>query len=161
MSQTAWVDKRLLGQMREESKRWFPQETGGVLMGYWSDQDATITDIIGPGPKALHTRYSFTPDAKWQEDEIARLYDESGRVKTYLGDWHSHPYGTSCLSVKDLVTLIRVALYKPARAPKPLMGILYNNPHWELVVWRSAFSKIISGAPTIAMELRWFDDVVK
>lgn len=156
MSQTAWVDKRLLGQMRKEAERWHPKETGGVLMGYWSNEDAVITDIIGPGPKAIHTRYSFTPDSKWQENAIAGLYDESGRVITYLGDWHSHPDGTARLSVKDLVTLLRVALYKPARAPMPIMAILHNNPEWELAIWRSAFSKIISGKPIIAMKVMWF-----
>lgn len=143
--------------MSAESERWSPKETGGVLMGYWSDRDVVLTDIIGPGPKAVHRRYSFTPDSKWQENEIARIYEESGRVITYLGDWHSHPYGTQELSIKDLVTLLRVAIHKPARAPKPIMGILHNNPQWELSVRRVAFSKIVSGTPTVAMKVTWFD----
>jgi integrative and conjugative element protein (TIGR02256 family) len=157
MSRIAWVDKRLLGLMSAESECWCPKETGGILVGYWSDRDVVITDIIGPGPKAVHRRYSFTPDAKWQENEIARTYEESGRVITYLGDWHSHPHGTPGLSIKDLVTLLRVAIHKPARAPRPIMGILHNNPQWELMVWRFAFSKIVSGPPTVAMKVTWFD----
>lgn len=143
--------------MSTESERWCPKETGGVLMGYWSGRDVVITEIIGPGPKAVHRRYSFTPDSKWQENEIARIYEESGRVITYLGDWHSHPYGTQGLSIKDLVTLLRVAVHKPARAPRPIMGILHDNPQWELVVWRFAFSKIISGEQAVAMKVTWFD----
>lgn len=157
MSRTAWVDKRLLDLMIAESDCWYPKETGGILMGYLCDQDVVVTDVIGPGPKAVHRRYSFTPDAKWQGDEIAKIYEESGRVTTYLGDWHSHPHGTPGLSVKDLVTLFRVAIHKPARAPRPIMGILHNNPQWELVVWRFAFSRIASGVPAVTMKVTLFD----
>lgn len=157
MSDTAWVDRKILSAMSEESNYWCTKESGGVLMGYWSDRDVVITDIIGPGPKAVHRRYSFTPDSTWQEDQIARIYEDSGRVHTYLGDWHSHPYGGRELSIKDLSVMIRVATHRPARAVRPIMLILYNNPKWELVVWRFAFSKIVSGVPTIAMKVTWFD----
>lgn len=154
---TAWVDKKLLDFMGAESNHWYPKETGGILMGYWAGRDVVITDFVGPGPKAVHKRYSFTPDSKWQEAEIARIYNESGRVTTYLGDWHSHPDSTAALSLKDLVTLLRVATHKPARAPKPIMCILHNNPKWELVVWRFALSKIVSGKPAVAMKIAWFN----
>ena len=126
-------------------------------MGYRSDRDVVITDIIGPGPIAIHRKYSFTPDATWQENEIARIYGESGRVHTYLGDWHSHPYGSRELSIKDLGVMIRVATHRPARAIRPIMGILYNNPKWELVIWRFAFSKIVSGMPAVEMKVVWFN----
>jgi len=157
LSGTAWVDRKILAAMIAESNYWCPKETGGVLMGYWSDRDVVITDIIGPGSKAIHRRYSFTPDALWQQHEIARIYEKTGRVHTYLGDWHSHPYGGRDLSVKDLEVMIRVATHEPARAVRPIFGIVYNNPKWELVIWRFAFSNIDSGAPAVVMKLFGFD----
>lgn len=143
--------------MTAEAESWCPKETGGVLVGYWSNKDVVVTDIIGPGSKAVHRRYTFTPDTAWQESEIARIYEASGRVHTYLGDWHSHPYGSQNLSIKDLGVMIRVATHRPARAARPIMGILYNNPTWELVIWRFAFSKIVSGVPAAVMKVTWFD----
>jgi integrative and conjugative element protein (TIGR02256 family) len=160
VNNTAWVDKKIMDAMTSESNCWCPKETGGVLVGYWSNHDVVITDIIGPGPKAEHRRYSFAPDTKWQEHEIARIYEQSGRIHTYLGDWHSHPYGNQQLSVKDLITLFRVAVHKPARAPSPIMGVLHNNPQWELAVWRFAYSKVVSGNPYTAMKVVWFDGKV-
>lgn len=160
MNQNAWVDKKNLELAISESERWCPKETGGVLMGYWSDNDVVITNLIGPGPKAVHKRRSFTPDDQWQANEIAKIYNESKRVITYLGDWHSHPYGAPELSIKDLVTLFRVARHKPARAPKPVMGILHNNPLWRLDVSYFAFSKILSGAPVVSMNVVWYDNIV-
>jgi len=158
MSRVAWVDKKLMASMSAESEYWCPKETGGVLMGYWSHQDVVITDIVGPGPKAVHRRFSFTPDAKWQEKEVARIYEESGRIITYLGDWHSHPFGTSRLSFKDIVTLFRVAVHKPARAPRPIMGILHNNSLWKLEIWNFKFSEIFSCVPATTMKIIWFDE---
>lgn len=158
MSGIAWVDRKIFAAMSSEADGLCPKETGGILMGYLSDRDVVITDLIGPGPNAVHRRYSFTPDAIWQEQEIARIYTESGRISTYLGDWHSHPYGGRKLSVKDLEVMIRVATHRPARAVRPIIGILYNNPSWDLVLWRFAFSKIVSGAPAAVMKVVWFEN---
>ena len=76
-----------------EAQRAYPQESGGILMGYWVVQptEAVITDVIGPGPGAIHRDTSFLPDAEYQADQVARRYEASGRLHTYLGDWHSHP----------------------------------------------------------------------
>lgn len=153
MDQSAWVDKDILELARVESDLWCPKETGGALMGYWSDQNVVITDIIGPGPDAVHKRYSFTPDDHWHAKEIARIYRESGRITTYLGDWHSHPFGTPGLSINDLITLFRLARYKPARTPRPIMGILHNNPQWKLEMGQFALSKIFSGEAITAMKV--------
>lgn len=40
-----------------------PWETGGMLMGYVADNgDYVVTQLIGPGPNAKHSRYRFLPD---------------------------------------------------------------------------------------------------
>jgi len=118
--------RALLRQLRAESLRTFPNETGGILMGWWSadDHGATVRSVIGPGPKAQHGRYTFIPDDEWQEREVARLYQESGRTLSYLGDWHTHPYGIPTPSIRDRRTLCRIARHRAARAPQPLMLIL-------------------------------------
>lgn len=155
----AWVNRRVFCEMSIEADSFCPMETGGVLMGYWAGLDqVVITNIIGPGPKAIHKRYSFTPDDKWHTDGIARIYEKSGRVITYLGEWHSHPYGSPGLSIKDFVTLFRVAVHKPARNPRPIMGILHNNPQWELAVRCFSLENIISGMPVEVMKVVWFDE---
>jgi integrative and conjugative element protein (TIGR02256 family) len=154
MNQAAWVNKRLLDLMHAEADYWYPKETGGVLMGYWSAQEVVITDIIGPGPKAFHGRNSFNPDALWQEKEITSIYNDSGRIHTYLGDWHTHPNGSRRLSIKDLGVMVRTATYKPARAAQPIMGILHNNPAWKLAVWSFSFPRILSNDPLVDMDTR-------
>lgn len=131
MSQVAVLlpQSELDGMMRE-AERAFPNETGGVLLGYRDPDDDRIQVMfaVGPGPLAMHEPVRFQPDSKWQEEEIARLYHQSGRIATYLGDWHSHPHGSTRTSKLDRSTARRIARHRPARAPRPLMLILAGTP---------------------------------
>lgn len=122
--------------MAQEGKRTVPNETGGVLMGYWpSENTVVITHIIGPGSNARHTRYAFYPDLDFHEREIKRVYIESERISTYLGDWHTHPHGGNGTSQRDRKTLLNIACAPEARAPKPLMAILSIRPDCALAIW--------------------------
>jgi integrative and conjugative element protein (TIGR02256 family) len=127
----AWIEKDALSILEEETERTCPLETGGVLIGYWVRQvhEVVIIKSIGPGPKATHTPKSFVPDYEWQEKEIARIYTESGRYYTYLGDWHSHPKGSGMLSIKDQFALWHIAGSVQARAPVriPTISLLLST----------------------------------
>jgi len=131
-----WLPERVLSFLIMESERTLPRETGGVFMGYWVRplQEVVIMEAMGPGLHARHGSTFFEPDHEWQEREIARIYEESGRNFTYLGDWHSHPGGQSRLSIKDRITLWRIANHGEARASTPIMGIM-GGEKWLLKVW--------------------------
>lgn len=136
MNITVWLKHSCQLEMRGHVTKKSPQESGGALMGYWGNPtEVVISNVIGPGPKAKHGLYSFTPDSEWQEEQIASIYEQSGRTVTYLGDWHSHPDGDGELSVKDQKTLKRVANYKPARVAQPLMLILHGELLLDMNFW--------------------------
>ncbi len=133
----AWIAEQVLTALRAEADHAFPLETGGVLLGYWATlpEEVVIADAIGPGPQALHGERRFRPDRDYQEAEIARRYEESGRYHTYLGDWHTHPRTGPRLSGLDRRTLRSIARDRDARAPVPLMAVLGGGITWDLVVW--------------------------
>lgn len=138
-----WVPEHLLEAMVREANAHAPNETGGVLLGFWATEtgapllgaDAVVTAVVGPGPLAHHSRYAFSPDHDFHEREIARLYENSGRRWQYLGDWHSHPDGTPTLSAKDLATMGRIAGEPTARAPLPVMLVLVGGSPWRPYAW--------------------------
>lgn len=141
-----WIPQYLLDQVLDEANKFFPNETGGLLMGYYVDkqQVIVITDIVDAGPKAIHTPTSFIPDYKYQEQEIAKLYELSGRLHTYLGDWHSHPTGSPTLSGKDKRTLGNIAIHSPARAPEPIMLMLGGiTDRWKIKFWKLRPKKLL------------------
>jgi integrative and conjugative element protein (TIGR02256 family) len=130
----------VLEEMEAEARRRFPKESGGVLLGYRYPSGREPTRVvrqIGPGPKAMHRRHRFEPDGKWQDEEIARAYEASGRTLTYLGDWHSHPGGGGRPSGLDRSTARTIAEFKAARASQPLFMILHGGrSEWSLAPYR-------------------------
>lgn len=134
------LPQSVLEQMILEAERAFPKESGGALMGYRDvdDEDLIqVVDQIGPGPRAIHQTHRFEPDGKWQARQIASAYQESGRVVTYLGDWHSHPRGSSTPSSLDRSTARDIARCEAARAPNPLILIAFGRPEiWDVAVYR-------------------------
>lgn len=136
---TAWVNQAVCSAMAAEADEVFPKETGGILVGYWDSfcKDVVVTNVIGPGPQAVHENSRFVPDADYQNKELACLYRESGRLLSYLGDWHSHPNAGPHLSRIDRRALRTIANAPQARAPIPLMAILAKGSPWSLTVWRA------------------------
>jgi len=128
LSYTVWVLEAALNAILKEADKDPERETGGVLMGYWSDDSAVITTAIGPGPEAIGTMRRFRPNSEWQKLEIARVYQASGRTVTYLGDWHSHPRRLPLPSRLDVRTARRISTFDDAGAPNPLMLIVGEAP---------------------------------
>ena len=131
----AWVDAGALKAACDEADTMAPLESGGVLIGYWNQEEAVVLGVSGPGPEAQHGRHTFVPDAQFQQAFISRKYEESGRTITYLGDWHSHPRGSSQLSCVDRKTMNVIARSRLARAPRPLMMILADGEPWTAAIW--------------------------
>lgn len=118
------VNREQLDQMLVEGRRTFPRETGGVLMGFVGADRTIVTSVVGPGQRAIHRRRSFTPDAEWQQERVAELYERSGRRDTYLGDWHTHPGGSTRASFTDWLAAWTIARSRDARCPNPVMVVL-------------------------------------
>ena len=147
----AWVSQQVIDSLIIEANRGLSNETGGILWGYWNETytEVVIKNTVGPGPKALHSRYGFVPDYSFHNEVIQSLYEQSNRLETYLGDWHSHPDGGCCLSFKDKKTLHNIASYTAARAPKPIMAIIAGKESWRVKIW--SYSK----HPMLPFWLRW------
>ena len=136
-----WVTERALDEMVIEAADFAPEETGGMLLGYISPnsepEDVVIEAVIGPGPNAAHRAERFEPDTAWQQKQLARAYAESGRITTYIGDWHTHPGGVALPSRRDIRTARGIARSKDARMPRPLMVILASNGDgWHAAAFR-------------------------
>lgn len=127
-----YVPAGLLAALAEEGRDWSPLETGGMLVGYRTSSDIgatlVITDTIPAGPEPIRSRARFVPDGAWQQGRLEALYEQSGRVVTYLGDWHTHPDGRVRASRTDRATYRRVANDPDLRTAHPLMLIFALGP---------------------------------
>jgi integrative and conjugative element protein (TIGR02256 family) len=154
---TLWVAAAVIDDLIRESVEAFPLETGGVLMGYQVGSETAVRTIIGPGPNAKHSKTTYIPDHEYHEIEVARLYLNSGRRTTYLGDWHSHPNGRLYLSGTDAATLKSIAAHSPARIQRPVMAILAGTADaWKIGAWQWMPRRIRALSKAVAIEVRTF-----
>lgn len=159
-----WLSARVLTALVAEADKSAPLETGGILLGFWAEENSepVVLEMLGPGPNAIHERYRFVPDHEHQTAEIERLYHDSGRRLHYLGDWHTHPGGSATLSKSDRATLRQIAAEPAARAPMPTMLILAPGPSWKPSAWCGVLTGRVRFWQRLvawAMEVRIFDDV--
>lgn len=130
---TCWFTSDLQLKLIGLASEWYPNEVGGILSGYISGEEAIITEVVGPGPNAIHRRNLFSPDHQFHIREMMRIYELSNGAHTYLGDWHSHPDGHASLSALDKLTLQAIADSTTARCERPLMILLSGTrKFWDI-----------------------------
>jgi integrative and conjugative element protein (TIGR02256 family) len=129
-----WVANSVVSMMLEFADQYYPFETGGMLLGYEaSNGEVVVTHLIGPGPKARHSRFRFTPDSEYQQAELEGYFQKTSGRETYLGDWHTHPHSNSNLSWVDKKTLARIARTPESRMENPIMAVLGGGSGtWQL-----------------------------
>lgn len=149
-----WLPTGLRDAMLAEADERAPYETGGIIAGYEVAEEfaVIITHLVGAGPNASYSRSEFVPDGRWQERQVAAVYEASGRRATYLGDWHSHPDGYLSPSRKDHRTARAIARHAPARLRRPLMLIVASQVEsWGVAAFRLRRRKLR------AMQIRTYD----
>jgi len=123
--------------MLSEARRAHPLETGGILVGYRGAKEAAVvTQVVGPGPRAIHGPDVFEPDYGFQERILERIHFQSEGVERYLGDWHTHPDGRLELSSKDLSVLRQISDFAEAGIQHPLMLIIAIGAPTTATMWR-------------------------
>lgn len=134
-----WIASNLAAALRTEAGSYAPLETGGMLLGFAVPEEGgyVVGGLIPGGPGARRSQRSFRPDGPWQQTHLSWAYERSGRMQTYLGDWHSHPAGGTTLSWRDWLTALRVARAPAARAPQPLSILVSGTgAGWTLSAWQ-------------------------
>lgn len=107
MGHKIWVDKSAFEQIFYHTVNDLPYESGGMLLGYWADEDfnqAVVTHVFGPSKRARQDINTYTSSAA---DDRERLdaYRIAYPSNIWLGYWHSHPHGVARLSQKDKAAL--------------------------------------------------------
>jgi len=116
----------VLTAMREMAANSRPRETGGTLVGHYSEdlQEAFVTAALEAdiGARKQRARFYRPPDDV--DGQLARIYEESGGLTHYLGEWHTHPGVAPTPSPTDLATLRGLARSRSVATDTPFMVIL-------------------------------------
>lgn len=101
----------------------FPNEFGGFLVGKYSSdfKSVEITDVILP-KKYKSTPTLFLRSTDGLEGIFEKLFIEKHQY--YIGEWHTHPNGSSNYSGTDLNAMIETVNCETVQIKNPLLLIL-------------------------------------
>jgi integrative and conjugative element protein (TIGR02256 family) len=114
------VPARVLSRMLELSRSAAPKETGGVLVGYYTEpQDcAVVTKVSGAPPDSRSGKTFFVRGTSGLQRWLNGLW--RGERRFYLGDWHSHPGQSPRPSHTDIAQLGEIAQDESRKCPEPV-----------------------------------------
>jgi integrative and conjugative element protein (TIGR02256 family) len=123
---TVRVPAEVLAAMRKVAASASPRETGGTLVGYYSEDRriAFVTRALEAKTGARRQRKRFYRPPDDVDGQLARVYDETAGTTHYLGEWHTHPGAAPIPSPTDLFTLRGLAWSRSVASDTPFMIIL-------------------------------------
>lgn len=117
------IEENLLKKISQIGIEKYPYETGGFLVGYYSDDTMTlyITDYLIPH-KQKGMSFLFERSIDGMKQVFKNLFEHQKHF--YVGEWHTHPNGSSVYSSTDLNAMIEIADCKTVNITNPVLLIL-------------------------------------
>jgi len=102
-------------------------ETGGILIGHYSEDGSTaiVFEATARPPDSLADRTTFQRGNKGLRSLLQNRW-KNGRY--YVGEWHFHPGGLPEPSSNDFESMKSIAANQNYQCPEPVMIILGGNP---------------------------------
>ena len=99
---------RLQDKARKIRSANLPNETGGVLLGYFDQKLRSIfvVDILSAPVDSSADPSGFTRGAQGLEKKIEMAQERTANIVSYIGEWHSHPSGISTKPSKEDIRLL-------------------------------------------------------
>lgn len=118
-----FVSDVLLAAMQKHVGAHYPKEFGGILSGIIHDNRYFILDIVMP-KKYASSRVEFTRYPEGINEYLKTEFEASGGNVEYLGEWHSHPDGSTQFSAHDKETMLEIARDKKVKIGRPILVIV-------------------------------------
>ena len=128
----------ILEKMHKDCSAALPKETGGILVGCYSEDLnwATITNAYGPSRQSTRYRSSFV---RFGFDYLPTLNRLWNKGRYYIGEWHFHPFSSAAPSSIDVNTMVNLSSDKKLHCPEPVLIVVGGaNGTWDISV--SVFS---------------------
>jgi len=120
------VPEKLLQLLVEYGNNNYPNEIGGFLIGYYSNDLNTlhITDSLLPQKFNSLSRL-FERSTFGIRNILLNLFNT--KKQFYVGEWHTHPNGTTQFSNTDLNAMTEIQNHKTVHIKNPILLIISIN----------------------------------
>jgi len=118
------ADDDLLNKLVENGKSHCPNEFGGFLIGYYSDENKLLHITNTILPKSFKaSKYNFERSTKGIEKKLGKYYKETPK-KFYVGEWHTHPNNSPIPSATDILAINAITNNKNSCLANPVLLII-------------------------------------
>lgn len=128
-------DDGLRSKVRELRQQALPSETGGVLLGYFdlTQKSVFVVDVLPPPPDSQGDTSGFSRGTEGLAKAISEAQRRTANIVGYLGEWHSHPPGsTATASSADVLQLAHLGIELHRDGLPALMLIVgEQDEHWH------------------------------
>lgn len=127
------INDKLLSNIKSECIKAGNKETGGILIGKYSENNsnAIISSVTGPPKDSKQKNYTFERGVCGLEKIIDDNWDLG---YYYLGEWHFHPNRSPQPSVMDDIQMKKFAMNKLLKCPEPILIVIGGNQNkkWKI-----------------------------
>lgn len=144
-----------LAQVLESCRRFAPEETGGILVGYYADSlDCAVVTKASERPRDSRSGKTwFVRGTAGLQGLLDGLWRGKER-RYYLGEWHFHPDGSPEPSLTDKRQMAKIAGSVSYKCPEPILILAGGSASAGSDVRVYVFTK----ARNAPIELRTYDE---
>lgn len=121
------ISESLLEQMYGIGMEHYPNEFGGILVGYYSEDMSTciVCETILP-EKYKNSKYYFVRGKEGLLEKLEIYFNQTPKL-IYVGEWHTHPDMSTNPSTTDKQALNEIADNDDVNIANPVLIILSNS----------------------------------
>ena len=133
-------------------------ETGGILIGSYSDEQTTasVREALGPPDGSRSNRTSFERGTKGLAGALRERWPVG---QHYVGEWHFHPAGTGGPSSQDIRQMTEISLDPAYDCSMPILIIVAGRGgHMSAHPWIGGSGEAVRLTRTTQGKVRGFSD---
>jgi len=121
-----FIEEDLLIELGQIGIKHFPNEFGGFLIGQYSDD---LSAVIVNNYILPSTYKGFPFSFVWYIDGLVKTFKKifQEQKQYYIGEWHTHPNGSTSYSQTDLNAMIKTVECETVQIKNPILLILSVN----------------------------------
>ncbi|MBD2212922.1 Mov34/MPN/PAD-1 family protein [Nostoc linckia FACHB-104] len=131
------IYKRKVTQLLKMCARAGVQETGGILVGFYTESHncAVVTDVSDAPSDSLSGNDWFHRGTTGLQHWLNRLWNRDKQY--YLGEWHFHPFSNPNPSQIDINQMQNIGESNSYQCPELLLLIIGGDPtrQWNVKVY--------------------------
>lgn len=136
------MSEALLMQIETIGNKHYPLEIGGLLLGIKHFNYSIVVDFELPQEYKNGSNF-FERGVSHLNQYLSKIYESTDSQIQYLGEWHTHPDGSTKFSQDDFVSIKNIAHNNLTNNPCPYLLIFQTRKKNDLSCYQFTQNELI------------------